>query len=43
MPATTGLQSAEEIDRLNRSVREGCDVAVMFDDRISGLIPTERR
>jgi hypothetical protein len=43
LPATTGLQSAEEINRLNRSVRRDRDVAVMLDDRISALIPTERR
>jgi hypothetical protein len=43
LPATTGLQSAEEINRLNRSDRGDRDVAVMLDDRISTLIPTERR
>jgi hypothetical protein len=42
-PATTGLQSAEEINRLNRSMRQDRDVAVTNDDQISALIPTEKR
>jgi hypothetical protein len=43
VPANTGLQFAEEINRLNRIVGEDRDVAVMLDDRISALIPTDRR
>ena len=39
----TGLQSAEEIARLNRSVREDRDIAISIDDRLFSVIPTERR
>jgi hypothetical protein len=42
LPVATGSQAAEDFDRFNR-VREDLDVAVMLDDRISALIPTERR